>query len=48
MRLTYEEAMQHHHPAPTSIRRLFILDLFLFFFLSGHGIIPEQIHGKRS
>lgn len=42
---TYQEAMQHHHPAPTSIWRVLILDLFLFLLLRGHGILSEQVHG---
>lgn len=45
LRWTYQEAMQHHHPAPTSIWRVFILDIFLLLLLIGHGIPPEQVHG---
>lgn len=36
--------MQHHHPAPASIWRVFILDLFLLLLLIGDGIFPEQVH----
>lgn len=42
---TYQKAMYHHHPAPAPIWRVFILDLFLLLLLTGHGILPEQIHG---
>lgn len=37
--------MQHHHPAPPSIWRILVLDLFLLLLLGGHGVLPEQVHG---
>lgn len=45
LRWTYKETMQHHHPPPTSIWRVFILELFLVLLLTGHDIFPEQVHG---
>lgn len=45
LRWTYQEAMQHHHPAPTSIWRVLILDLFLLLLFCAHGVLSEQVHG---